>query len=236
MDGFMGTSEINGKVQKVSWTHQNGLQIEGLSLEEAKAVLTQLFTGKLEVCDPVRSLEAGAAAAATGATRAAATPATEVKDNSTKEPAKEPKPETKNAETIPFKAEKTPQETPQEAAPAAIGGRRRRGRGTSTTNGATDTPAAEEPAKKPAEETVAAKPASNGSSTGGLTDDIIESLKSEKKLRNILGILVDNAKIETKQGLIDACESLKDTVPLLSRVAHLAERIERVAESIGIES
>lgn len=56
MDMFGGKTEVLGKVRRVSW-EGDCLCIKDVPLDAAKEILMLLFTGKLSVSEPVRSLE-----------------------------------------------------------------------------------------------------------------------------------------------------------------------------------
>lgn len=75
---------------------------------------------------------------------------------------------------------------------------------------------------------------SNGTSTSADSNGLLADLKDQRKLRDVLGILVEKG-FKSQQALLDKCVELKDDVPVLSRCANLDERVPRIASSIGIE-
>lgn len=79
----------------------------------------------------------------------------------------------------------------------------------------------------------AAEAKANAEKRAAANGSIVESLAGAKKLRDIVGILFDAGYTEVPQ-IVKACEAHQEQLPLLRRMTNLPERIERVAERLGI--
>lgn len=214
LNGFSGEAEVFGHLVQVKWAQEYGLQIVGLSLEDAYAILDKASTGKVEAVRVKAPIETNGPAVtnnvitapvvtqpdpptALDAAKTADAPPTEKKGKAKKEaPAEplkeEPKSETKPADTKPPETAATeqPKETKQEQ-PGNV---------------------------------VQMKPA-----TGGTGENLASKLQNSTKLKDVLGVLMETG-LSGVDALTAKCEELKASVPLLSRIANMRDRVQRTLE------
>ena len=239
LDSFSGTAEILGATKNVSFDRDAGLTIYRITLAEANQLLGVLATGKLS---GVQLTGEGAAARDVLSTPGgdAEEPTQASKRGKGSKPAKPPE-TAQTAPTAPAdpeESEGSPSPGQEETAAEAAG----EGEGNESPE-----PTKEDKPKrggrgkgkgkdKPAKE---AKASSNGAEKptngkGAVSDELLEELQGQKRLRGVLGILVDNG-FKTHKDLVDICKKLESNVPVLDRCANLDERVPRIASSIGIE-
>lgn len=61
------------------------------------------------------------------------------------------------------------------------------------------------------------------------------ALMKANKLRDVLIYLLEHGNCQTADSLVSACKDLKDSVPVLQRVADLDDRVRRAAEVLGVK-
>jgi hypothetical protein len=218
--GYEGSAEILGVMREIKFT-DGALIIDELSLAECNQIVGYLATGTLHGIQP-------------GDTESSAT--REILQ-SADEPCDTPNDAPPPAETKPAKKDENPLKEKKPAAKAEENAeppkedkpRRRRGRPRKS-EAAANKPPADDKSNGKSNGKSETKPAKADAS-----DELVAKLQGEKRLRDVLGVMVENG-IKTRAELLAKCLELKSSVPVLERSpeADLEGRIARISGSFGV--
>ena len=261
IDAYEGTAEILGETRHIRASSAEGLHIQGLSLADCNRIVGLLQTGRLEginlgnetreaqsmIYDAVTEQEGASNGKKNGVS---ANPA----------PAKDPEP----AEATPADAKETDED--KDDKPAKKASRKKAGRKPAAKKSTRKAKAAPPPPEEDEEDEdedeededeedeLAAQADDedeedeNEDENEDEEDDegiieaaveyaeLIPKLQDFKRVRPVVGVIVNELEVEDLKTLTNICETIKDQVPALKSCGDIPKRVKLAAGTVGIHA
>ena len=229
VDAYEGTAEILGETRHIRASSHDGLHIQGLSLADCNRIVKILQTGKLQAIDlghetrEAQSMLYDAVSGGAPASNGAA-----------------------STDVAPVPAPAKTEEAPEAAAAEPDEEKPKRGRGKKKTSkrgrkakAAPPPPPEEEEDDDEEEEPDDEDDDEEEEDTEELglsaeVTEILPDLQEFKRVRPIVGLIVDKLDISDLQELIELCESIKEHVPALAACPDIPKRVKMAAATVGL--